>query len=195
MQPISYKITIDDCHDYVKYQWKIPRIRKNFMKAYLLVFGILVLLFVVFGIIPDINKYYTYYQILQAENALTVYNIFIPLLTPGIVFVIMVACLYILILTSQFDLFRFISKKVYNLLKGQSLDMNIEVRDDGLYTNNTKNEGIFLWDGIIDIYDTSKTFLVFIGDYTAILIPKRAFSNENKANEFFSFVSNKIAKK
>ena len=89
----------------------------------------------------------------------------------------------------------FISKKVYNLLKGQSLDMNIEVRDDGLYTNNTKNEGIFLWDGIIDIYDTSKTFLVFIGDYTAILIPKRAFSNENKANEFFSFVSNKIAKK
>ena len=84
MQTISYKITLDDCHDYVKYQWKIPRIRKNFMKAYLLVFGILVLLFVVFGIIPDINKYYTYYQILQAENALTVYNIFIPLpLTTG----------------------------------------------------------------------------------------------------------------
>ena len=195
MQTISYKITLEDCHDYVKYQWKIPRIRKKFMNVYLWVFGIFVLLFVVFGIIPGINKYYTYYQFLQTENILTVHNLLIPLLNPGIAFVIMVVCLFVLIFTSQFDLFLFTSKKLYTLLEGQSLDMNIEVRDDGLYTNNKKSEGVILWDGIIDIYDTSKTFLVFIGDYVAILIPKRAFSNEKDADEFFNFVSNKIASK
>ena len=34
MDKINYTVTLDDCRDYVKYQLKIPRVRKFIMKAF-----------------------------------------------------------------------------------------------------------------------------------------------------------------
>ena len=51
------------------------------------------------------------------------------------------------------------------------------------------------WNRVIDFCETPKLYVVSIDFwYFVVLIPKRAFSNENESNEFLNFVSSKIAK-
>jgi len=91
------------------------------------------------------------------------------------------------------DAFSLTSKRVYKMLEGRTLDAELEVLDNGL---DMKGKGVtsFLgWDGIVDIYEAKSTFLLFISDYQAVIIPKRAFESTEKANEFFNYVNEKVS--
>lgn len=208
MESIKYILTLDDCRDYVKFQRKIPRIRKFLFKQFrpmlFICLGVVLIALLLFG-----------WQILSAMNAISAEysmtlagvvksDFFIPLLTYSLdefmtLFIpIMILWGIIFLLAgsiSKYDLFHAESQKVFNLMKGQDLDIEVIPEADGLFCRGEHSKTVYYWQKIKDIYDTNKSFLVFVGDYSALVIPKRAFPTEEKAQEFFNFVNNNLNQK
>lgn len=200
MDKINYTVTLDDCSDYVKYQLKIPRVRKYIMKAPLSLLKICVIVFIVFSL-SSIPALWNYWQTLQTTQGLELSNLLsiifhftVLILSVSWPFILIMIVFYALFLSLYyFDLFHILSKKIYKLLEGGDLSVDLEIKDEGLCAYGKGRSSSVNWNGIIDIYDTGKIFLIFIADYQAVVVPKRAFGNEENAQEFFNFVSSKLA--
>ncbi len=78
------------------------------------------------------------------------------------------------------------------MLEGRALDAEIEVQEGGLSMTGKTASAFMEWSGIVDIHSTQNTFLLFVGDYQAVIVPKRAFETPEKADEFFNFVDEKV---
>ena len=96
---------------------------------------------------------------------------------------------------SKNDLFHAESSKVFNGLKNQSLDIEITPQDDGLYCSGKNISALYKWKDIIDIYDTKKSYLAYVAESSAIIIPKRAFPMEEESESFYNYVSNNLNRK
>lgn len=189
MEKVNYTITLDDCSDYVKYQLKIKRIRTFVMKSFI-PFWIIGLIFAIITLLP-LFSIPPFPDVTIINNILYYLSSACIMLWPiiGIWLVIFGIALGIYLL----DPFHALSKRVYKMLQGGALDIELEVKEDGLYAEGKGVSSVLKWDGIIDIYDTGKTFLVFVSDYRAVIIPKRAFGTDNNAQEFLKYTQEKIA--
>ena len=90
------------------------------------------------------------------------------------------------------DAFSISSKRIFKMLEGRALDAEIEVQEGGLSMTGKTASAFMEWSGIVDIHSTQNTFLLFVGDYQAVIVPKRAFETPEKADEFFNFVDEKV---
>ena len=205
MDKISYTLEPADCSDYVKTQFKIPRLRKFILKSYT-PFWVIGLIFALIYSLPIFTGFYKGTRYLMTNNGLSFFqaltdastidfykscgDFIIYQILPFILIwlcIFFVSCFFI-----SHDLFKLYSKKIYKMLEGR-LSAEVEICDDGL---DMKGKGIasFLkWDGIVDIYEAKTVFLIFVSDFQAIIIPKRAFETPEKAKDFFNFVNEKVS--
>lgn len=202
MEPIKYTITLDDCHDFAVYQTKIPRIKKYIIKQAMPVIIVLsaVLLFIIgFGLfdffrtLADVHmKYSMSYQDIFTSSS------FLPFVIDSIKMFFLVNSLFLLFIfifsilligSVKFDWYKSKSKRVYNLLKGSDLDIEIFLNDNGVECRGKNSSACYNWASIVDIHDTGKSFLMFVADYMAVIIPRRAFADENSAMFFFNSVN------
>ncbi len=179
MIKINYTITKDDCKDYAKYLYNVPKIKKMMNKTYGLMFLTIGICLAVclFASFPD----YSLHSIMKGLPAVIIWALFYILVCS--------VCFCI----SRYDLFGISAKSIYKSLSGQSLDMKMELREDGLYTENKCGSGLVGWNGILNIFQSDKSIFVYIGDYKAYIVPKRAFEN-NDVEIFFSEISKRIKK-
>lgn len=185
MENIKYTLTLNDVKDYAKYLHKIPRIRKVMMKTHIRFYLVLfICMFVIFWAAIGGG------QINWADMS-------VPLIIVILKYFLMILIGYLVLCTllwviSTRDLFGTSSRTMFRYLKGQSLDVELKIVDEGIWSSNGKFSGVMNWEGIIDIYKSEKSIFIFKGDYVAYIIPERAFENKEKFNEFFEFVENKI---
>ncbi len=205
MEKISYTLTCEDCRDYVKYQYKIPRIKKFILKTYI-PFWVIGSVLVVLYMLPLFINLFTGVQYLMSEGgmsffaALTDFQM-VEFYKGALQYLVQVVLPIIGIWLALFaitwsigatDAFSHSSKRVFKILEGRALDAEVEVQDGGLNMTG-KNASTFMsWDGIVDVYSAPSTFLLFVSDYQAVIIPKRAFQTPEKADEFFKFVDEKV---
>ena len=189
MDKVICTLTLDDCRDYVKYQLKIKRIRKFILKMYI-PFWIIGLIFFIVNLLPVFSV-----KDVPYTDAWNVFLFYLEYALSLVLPIVIIWCLIFAFVISLyfFDPFHCVSKRVYKMLQGGSLEAEIEVKDDGIYAVSKSASSVMNWNGIIDIYDTGKTFLIFISDYRAMLVPKRAFQDERKAQEFFDLVNERLA--
>lgn len=208
MEKIKYTTTLEDCRDYVKFQYKIPRIKKFKLKQFkpllymALVILLIIFIFMLANTIPLINAIaeqnsMTTFQVLKSEYFLSALSYAIgQFLFLSMPLVIMWYVIFLLALGfSKHDFFHVESNIVYSLLKGQDLDTEITPQDDGLLCVGKSTTTLYKWDKIIDVYDTGKSFLVFVGDYAALVIPFRAFETEEERKIFFNYLNEKLRNK
>lgn len=201
MEPIKYTLTLEDCHDFSVYQTKIPRIRKyvinQSMPVMLLLAAVLFFItgygiFDFFRTLADVHIKYSmsYPDILVSSS-------FLPFVIDSlkmfffINFPILLFILFVILFSiagARYDLFKGNSKRVFTLLKGADLDVEIALNDNGVECKGENSSTCYKWAKIIDIYDTGKTFLMFVSDYMAVIIPRRAFTGEDEAMSFFNTV-------
>lgn len=208
MDKIKYTLTLDDCRDYVKYQRKIPRLRKFVFRQFrpLFILFVVILIFSVIMEIPFMLKAFNY---VGTEYSMTFSELlksdFSSLLFDGIadhfwnfnlpIFITWAVIFVVAWFISRNDLFHAESSKVYNNLKNQSLDIEITPQSDGLYCSSKNLSALYKWKDIIDIYDTKKSYLAYVGESSALIIPKRAFPIAEESESFYNYVNNKLHRK
>lgn len=205
MGKISYTLTQEDCRDYVKSQYKIPRIKKFIMKAYIPFWIIGSVCFVIF-LLPLFINLFTGLKYLMSEGgmsflkALTDFQM-VEFYKSGLMYFVSNILPFIFIWLAVFfsswylgacDAFSLYSKRVFKLLEGRALEAEIEVQEGGLSMTGKTLSSFIEWSGIVDIHSTPNTFLIFVSDYQAVIVPKRAFETPEKADEFFNFVDEKV---
>ena len=208
MEKINYTLNLEDCRDYVKYQRKIPRIRKFIMKQFrpflYICLGLILFsfLFEIINIVMSLNS-------VAAEYSMSFIGVvksyfFWPMVSAAFehfwefnipVILIWLVVFWIAWTISKYDLFHAESSRVYDVLKGQDLDITITPQDDGLLCSGKLTTTLYKWQKIIDVYDTNKSFLVFVGDYAALVIPKRAFETPEEEKIFFNYLNEKLDQK
>lgn len=208
MDKIKYTLTLDDCRDYVKYQRKIPRLKKFVFRQFKPLF-ILFFIIVAFSIVMEIPFVFKAFNYVAAEYSMTFSELlksdFSSLLLDGIadhfwnfnlpIFIIWAVIFVVAWFISRNDLFHAESTKVYNIFKNQSLDIEITPQEDGLYCSGRNLSALYKWKDIIDIYDTKKSYLAYVGESSALIIPKRAFPIEEESESFYNYVNNKLHRK
>lgn len=208
MEKFSYTLTLEDCRDYVKFQEKIPRVKKFLTKQFR-PFVYICIGFLLLGLIFEIirvcislnwvaNEYsMTFFEAVKSQFFLpTLGGAFDSFLNFGLPLIIIWFVLYHFARSiSKYDLFHAESNKVYSLLKGQDLDITITPQDDGLLCSGKHTKTFYDWQKIIDVYDTCKSFLVYVGDYAALVIPKRAFETPEESAMFFKYLNDKLNQK
>lgn len=204
MDKISYTIEPADCSDYVKFQFKIPRLKKFILKSYT-PFWVIGLIFALIYSLPIFTGFYKGLRYLMTNNDLSIFealtdasmidfykgcgDFVIYQILPFVLIwlcIFFVSCFFI-----SHDLFKLNSKKIYKMLEGR-LSAEVEICEDGLDMKGKGLASFLKWDGIVDIYEAKTTFLIFVSDYQAIIIPKRAFETQEKAQDFFNFVNEKV---
>lgn len=208
MDNIKYTITLDDCRDYVKFQQKIPRMKKYKFKQFLPLIIIFILL-VLFSIAMEVNFFFKAFDYVGGQYSMSFAELmksdFSSLLLEGItdhfwtmnlpVFVIWAVIFFIAWFISKNDIFHAESGKIYNGLKKQTLDIEVSLQNDGLLCSGKDMSFVYKWNDIIDFYDTQKLFLVYVAETSALIIPKRAFKSSAEAQEFFNTVKGRLNKK
>lgn len=205
MEKIKYTLTLDDCSDYVKYQRKIPRLRKTLLmkfKPLFIIFGLIIL----FSLIAEINFFFKAFNYVSSQYSMTFSELFktefSSLLFEGIadhffnrnlpILILWGVIFFVAWFISRNDLFYAESKKIYDGLKQQSLDIEIIPQEDGLHCEGKSVSATYKWQDIVDIYDTKKSYLAYVGETSALIIPKRAFSEQEASDSFYNYVSNKL---
>lgn len=204
MDKISYTIELADCSDYVKFQFKIPRLKKFILKSYT-PFWVIGLICALIYSLPIFTGFYEGLRYLMTNYDLSIFK---ALTDASMIdfykgcgdFVIYQILPFLLIWLCIFfvscffyshDLFKLNSKKIYKMQEGR-LNAEVEICEDGLDMKGKGLASFLKWDGIVDIYEAKTTFLIFVSDYKAIVIPKRAFETQEKAQDFFNFVNEKV---
>lgn len=178
MNKITYTLNHDDCKDYARYLHKVPKIKKMMMRSHGLMFLAIGVCFTI-CILSSLESY-TWESV--SNNLLLIISL---------ILVYIAICTFCW-MSSKYDLMGLSSSAIFKALSGQSLDMEMNILDDGIETSNKCGSGLLKWDGIKAIYQSKKSIFVFIGDYKAYIVPKRAFESEEKAQEFFNFVKERI---
>ena len=205
MEKISYTLTQEDCKDYVKFQYKLPSIKKFIMKTYI-PFWVIGLLFVLFFTFPLFINLFTGVKYLMTEGGMSFFKALtdfqmVEFYKSGLMYFVSTILPFVFIWLAIYfigwyigacDAFSISSKRVFKMLEGRALDAEIEVQECGLSMSGKTASTFMEWGGIVDIHSTQNTFLLFVGDYQAVIVPKRAFETPEKADEFFNFVDEKV---
>ena len=205
MEKISYVLTQEDCRDYVKFQYKLPRIKKFIMKSYI-PFWVIGSVFVVIFLLPLFINLFTGLKYLMSEGGMSFFKALtdfqmVEFYKGALVYFVRTVLPFIGMWLAMFfitwsigatDAFSISSKRVFKMLEGRALDAEIEVQEGGLSMTGKAASTFMEWGGIVDIHSTQNTFLLFVGDYQAVIVPKRAFETPEKADEFFNFVDEKV---
>lgn len=187
MEAIKYTLVQDDVKDYTRYLYKIPRIKKFMMKSHIRAYIVLFIsMFVCFWAFIDGGR--INWGDLSLPVALILLKYFL------VAFVIYLVICIMLWFISTRDLFGASSRTSFRFLEGQSLDTELKIVEEGLLASNETSSGLIKWDGIVDIYKSNKSIFIFKGDYIALIVPKRAFENEDRFNYFYDFIKDKISK-
>lgn len=208
MDKMKYTLTLDDCRDYVKFQRTIPRLKKYAFKQFKPLIIIFILL-VLFSIIMEFSFFLKAFEYVGGQYSMSFSELlksdFSGLLLEGItdhfwhmnlpVFIIWAVIFFTAWFISKNDLFHAESSKIYNGLKKQALDIEVSLQDDGLLCSGNDMSFVYKWADIIDFYDTQKSFLVYVAETSALIIPKRAFKTPAEAQEFFNTVKGRLNKK
>ncbi|HIS35513.1 TPA: YcxB family protein [Candidatus Scatousia excrementigallinarum] len=208
MEKIKYTLTLDDCRDYVKYQRKIPRLKKYVFKQFMPLI-ILFVLIILFSLAMEISFFFKAFHYVSGEYAMSFSELlktdFSALLLEGIADHFWNMNLPILLIwavifctawfISKNDIFHAESSKIYKGLKNQSLDIEITPQEDGLYCKGKNVSALYKWKDILDIYDTKKSYLAYVGESSALIIPKRAFPQQEESESFYNYVNDKLNSK
>ena len=208
MDKIKYTLTLEDCRDYVKFQRKIPRLRKFIFKQFRPLL-ILLILIILFGIGMEINFFFKAFHYVGGQYSMTFAELmktdFANLLLEGVaehfwsinlpILILWAIIFFIAWYISKNDIFHAESNKIYTGLKNQSLDIEVNPQDEGLLCSNKNTSVLYKWHDIIDVYDTGNSFLVYVAESSALIIPKRAFSSQEEYNAFCNYVNNKLHRK
>lgn len=208
MEKIKYTLTLEDCRDYVKYQRKIPRLKKYVFKQFMPLI-ILFVLIILFSLAMEISFFFKAFHYVSGEYAMSFSELlktdFSALLLEGIADHFWNMNLPILLIwavifgtawfISKNDIFHAESSKIYKGLKNQSLDIEITPQEDGLYCKGKNVSALYKWKDILDIYDTKKSYLAYVGECSALIIPKRAFPQQEESESFYNYVNDKLNSK
>lgn len=186
MEKIKYTLTLDDCRDYVKYQRKIPRLKKYVFKQFMPLI-ILFVLIILFSLAMEISFFFKAFHYVSGEYAMSFSELlktdFSALLLEGIadhfwnmnlpILLIWAVIFCTAWLISKNDIFHAESSKIYKGLKNQSLDIEITPQEDGLYCKGKNVSALYKWKDILDIYDTKNHIL-----HMLVKVPHLLFLNE-----------------
>lgn len=93
-----------------------------------------------------------------------------------------------------FSIFGFISafffngNILYKHFKGVDLNYTLRITVEGIERKSSSINSMYNWVIVKDIYDTKKAFYVFVSDFQAVIIPKRAFESEAEAKSFYNLM-------
>lgn len=208
MENIKYTLTLDDCRDYVKFQRNIPRIRKRLAKQFRPLFYLCIAVLVL-GLFFELVNFLIGLNAFAAETFVSVKSLigsenfmsmlgysFDHFLTIALPVVLLWLVIYFVAASiSKYDLFHAESSKVFELLKSKDLEIELNIEDDGLFALGKHTKCFTEWAKIVDIYDTGKSILVFVSDYSAIIVPKRAFALPEDAAAFFNNIKQHLDEK
>ena len=208
MDKINYTITIEDCRDYVKYQRTIPRLKKYRFKIFIPLIIIFALM-MIFSLIMETRFFLKAFEYVGGQYSMSFAELlqsdFSSLLFEGVadhfwhmnlpVFGIWAVIFFIAWFVSKNDIFHAESSKIYEGLKKTSLDIEVAPQADGLSCSGKGTSYVYKWSDMIDIYETEKSFLIYVAETSALIVPKRAFQSPAVAKEFYSLVSSKLRKK
>ncbi len=187
MEKLNFTITKEDIRDYVKYSYKLPRMRKYMKKVWLKAFftgAIVVMIFCIvingFPPLTSVNLEFIFAYLTYLVGML------------GIPIITMVILTVIMYFVSINDCFGQGTKATFRLFNNSSLNRTVEIEEDCLIITSEAISGKIQWSGVVDTYNTGKNILIFVSDYMAHFIPHRAFKDENEVGEFFDFVNNKV---
>lgn len=193
MEKINYTLTLEDCNNYVKSQYKIPRLKKAINKAhlktslgyavFLIIVAIVTFSFIIYNV--SINNHLSLFSVLKNNDL-------IPFLTKFFInsFVLIILFTFILLMALHIRTYYFGAQYAYKMLSGIDLNYEISVSEENITRTNKNGINILIWKTIKDIYDTTYNYLIFVSDLQAIIIPKRCFKNKEQSKEFY----NKIKK-
>lgn len=191
MEKINYTLTLEDCTHFVHSQFKIPRLKKYFFNTLFKRYSIsaLVVIFlygIFFGfLIFDgcAKNNLTLSAVIKNANFTYFLSIYLQIAFIGFLIFTLVA------ITFFIAEFYFIGgKNVYKSLKGIDLNYELSISNENIIRTNKNGTMITNWKTVKDIYDTKHNYLIFTSDLQAIIIPKRAFENEEKSQEFYRLI-------
>lgn len=208
MDKINYTITIEDCRDYVKYQRTIPRLKKYRYKIFIPLIIIFALM-MIFSLIMETRFFLKAFEYVGGQYSMSFTELlqsdFSSLLFEGVadhfwqmnlpVFGAWAVIFFLAWFISKNDLFHAESSKIYEGLKKQALDIEVSVENEGLKCTGKGSSFVYRWADIIDVYESEKSFLVYVAETSALIVPKRAFSTPEKAKEFYELLNARTRKK
>lgn len=189
MEKLSFTLTKDDIKDYVKYTYKLPRMRNFFkkqdVKVYLFACAVILVFDFLFSILPNLTSDINIFSFIPNYLEYVFWTI-------GPVFLFMLLFIVALYFISINDCFGLAAKTSFRTLENSSLDLNIELDEEGIkFYNEVKNSHL-KWEGIVEVHNTGKSILIFLSNYQASVIPYRAFETPEKAEEFFNLIDSKV---
>lgn len=186
MEKIKYTLTLDDCRDYVKYQRKIPRLKKYVFKQFMPLI-ILFVLIILFSLAMEISFFFKAFHYVSGEYAMSFSELlktdFSALLLEGIadhfwnmnlpILLIWAVIFCTAWLISKNDIFHAESSKIYKGLKTSLLILKLLLKKT-VYIAKVK---------MCLLYISGKIFLIFMIQKNHILhmlvkVPHLLFLNE-----------------
>lgn len=77
---------------------------------------------------------------------------------------------------------------LYNQMKGIDLNYSLALTEEGIKRTSSLGVSTINWSNVKEICNTKKAFYVFVSDFQAIMIPKRAFENAEQAQNFYNLM-------
>lgn len=164
MNEITYTNEKKDFTDFARFSLKIPRCISILLKRVLIV----TLIITIIGCFLFIKHFY-----IQSITFILLYFLF------NLIFLLV--SVYILS-------FIFNGHALYNLSKGLDLNYTLTLTDEGIKRVSSSSTSTYNWSNVKDIYNTKREIFVFVSDFQAIIIPKRAFENEADSESFYNLI-------
>jgi hypothetical protein len=94
----------------------------------------------------------------------------------------------------------FTAKRISAMVnEGKNRDMlgnhSLTLSDDGIIETSENGESKVSWKGIERYLETKDHYFIYISSVMACIVPKKAFENEEKKNEFVTILKDKIVNK
>lgn len=75
---------------------------------------------------------------------------------------------------------------LYANKKGVLGEHAIEISENGINESTSVNQGLHLWTGVYDVFESKHYIFIAIDKLQAHVIPKRSFNSDKEANEFYN---------
>lgn len=162
---LHFKQTPDHLYDFTMHHWKNSRM----VRLFLILLAILVVTNVVMKLSEGMQAF-----------TLALLSWLLPLL---IIAVIMAFLL------------RFMLKRRFNHPKNQPLftgDRHVSLLEDEIKVKTPVTESIFKWETITKLEESAMSYFIYMGNYTAIIVPKTTFLNDGEHVNFEELIHRKI---
>ena len=92
-------------------------------------------------------------------------------------------------------LLRFLLKRRFNHPKNQPLftgDRQVSLLDNEVKVKTPVTESIFKWETVTKLEESAMSYFIYMGNYTAIIVPKSAFLNDGERIKFEELIYEEI---